>query len=75
MAAGTKTAKFLVVSALIYLAVLGVTGELHPSSRAFAFFSLLWLVQATADLWQWRRRPHVVAAVGSNADDDIPSTR
>jgi hypothetical protein len=72
MAAGTKTAKFLVVSALLYLAVLGVTGELHLSSRAFVFFSILWLVQATAELWQWWRHSDVVASVSTTTDDEIP---
>ena len=59
MAAETNTAKFLVISALIYLAVLGATGELHLSSRALVFFAMLWLVQATAELWQWWRRSNV----------------
>jgi hypothetical protein len=55
-----KTGTFLVVSALIYLAVLGVTGELRLSSRALAFFSILWVVQVMGALWQsWRHSQRV----------------
>jgi hypothetical protein len=72
MKARSKTGKFLLLSALIYLAVLGITGELHLSSRAFAFFATLWLVQATASLWQAWRHPQGVASVGTSDTDDIP---
>jgi hypothetical protein len=67
-----KAGKFIVLSALIYLAVLGVTGELHLSSKAFAFFATLWLVQATASLWHARRHPQNVSSIGTTATDDIP---
>jgi hypothetical protein len=72
MNAWKKTAKPLVLSALFYLVVLGVTGELHRSSRAFVFFSLLWLVQATASLWHAWRHPQGVVAIGTSATSDIP---
>jgi hypothetical protein len=72
MDARNKAAKFVVLSALIYLAVLGITGELHLSSRAFAFFAILWLVQATASVWHSRRHPQGVASIGTSATDDIP---
>jgi hypothetical protein len=42
--------------ALVYLAVLVVSGELHPSSKAFVFFAIVWSVQAAGEMWQaWRR--------------------
>ena len=73
MNAWNKTEKTLVISALFYLVVLGVTGELHLSSRAFVFFSILWLVQATTALWQaWRHHPQTVTSIGTSATDDIP---
>ena len=75
MNAWNKTGKTLVVSALFYLVVLGVTGELHLSSRAFAFFSILWLVQATSALWQAWRHPQSVTSIGTSATDDIPPAR
>ena len=67
--------RFLVLSALIYLAVLGVTGELHLSSKALLFFAILWLVQATATLWHARRHPREMGTGGANGTDDIPPAR
>jgi hypothetical protein len=67
-----KAGKFVVLSALVYLAVLGATGELHLSSRAFVFFAILWLAQATASLWRAWRHPQGVASIGADATDDIP---
>jgi hypothetical protein len=72
MNARQTTGKFLVLSALLYLVVLAVTGELHVSSRALAFFATLWLVQAVAALWQAWRHPKGVASTGTSAVDDIP---
>jgi hypothetical protein len=72
MNAWKKTGKFLVLSAMSYLVVLGVTGELHVSSRALAFFSTLWFVQAAAALWQAWRHPQGAASTGTSAADDIP---
>jgi hypothetical protein len=72
MNAPNGTGKFLVVSALIYLAVLGLTGELHLSSRAFAFFATLWLVQASASLWHVWRHPQGVASNDTSVTDDLP---
>ena len=42
--------------ACVYVAVLAVTGELHPSSNALRFFCILWLVQTAGELWHSRRR-------------------
>lgn len=41
--------------ASFYLAVLAATNELRLSSSGLRFFSLLWLVQSAAELWQTRR--------------------
>jgi hypothetical protein len=72
MNARNKTGQFVVLSALIYLAVLGVTGELRLSSKAFAFCATLWLVQTAASLWHAWRHPQGVASIGTSATDDIP---
>jgi hypothetical protein len=72
MDARNKAGKFVVLSALIYLAVLGVTGELHLSSRALRFFAILWLVQASHALWQAWRHPQSVTSSGTSATGDVP---
>jgi hypothetical protein len=36
----------ILASALIYLIILRVAGELHPSSNALHFFFYLWIVQS-----------------------------
>ena len=47
----------ILASALIYLIILRVTGELHPSSNALHFFLYLWIVQSAMTLGQaWRQR-------------------
>ena len=56
MTALERTGMRVGLFALIYLAVLAITGELHPSSNAFVSFAILWSVQAAGDLWQARRR-------------------
>jgi hypothetical protein len=74
MNAREETWQFLVLSALIYLVVLGVTGELHASSRALVFFSALWLVQAGTTLWHaWRRARRVTPARTSESDNIPPA--
>jgi hypothetical protein len=72
MNAWKKTGKFLVLSAMFYSVILGITGELHLSSRALAFFASLWLVQAAAALWQAWRHPQSAASTATSAADDIP---
>lgn len=67
-----KTGMGIVLSALIYLAVLGVSGEFHLSSRAFKFFAITWLVQSTIMLLQAWGHSRSVTAVGTSAADDIP---
>lgn len=67
-----ETGTFLVLSALIYSIVLGVTGELHASSRALAFFSTLWVVQAAATLWHAWRRSRGVTSTGMSGADRLP---
>ena len=60
MSAWNKAGKELAFSALFYLVVLRVTGELHLSSKALQFFAMLWLVQAVAALWRAGRLPQGV---------------
>ncbi len=56
MTASGKAWMHIGLAALVYLAILGATGELHRSSDAFVFFSALWSVQAAGELWRaWRR--------------------
>ena len=56
MNAFKETWTVLAGTALFYVLVLGVAGELHRSSRALEFFATLWVVQAAATLWRaWRR--------------------
>jgi hypothetical protein len=72
MNAWAKSGKFVVLSALAYLVVLGVTGELHVSSKAFAFFAMFWVVQAGASLWQAWRLSRGIAAAGTSGTDESP---
>ena len=62
MIARQRTVMHLGVSAVIYVAVLAATGELHLSSNALRFFASLWSVQTAGELWQvWRRARDVRA--------------
>ncbi len=64
-----KTGRDLVVSALFFVVILRVTGELHPSSPALEFFAILWVVQAVMALLQGWRRPQEAAAGGARASE------
>jgi hypothetical protein len=56
MTALERTSMRVGLSALVYLTVLAISGELHPSSKAFVFFAILWSVQAAGDVWRaWHR--------------------
>ena len=66
-----KTLRDLVVSALLLLVILRVTGELHLSSPALEFFAVLWVAQAVMALVQGWRRPREAASGGKSATDDI----
>ena len=49
------TRKELAVSAMVYLAVLLLTGEMYWGSEAAFFFGTLWVVQAVVHLWNTAR--------------------
>lgn len=70
MNAWQKTRTTLVLAALFYLTVFGGYGELHLSSTAFVFFSILWLVQAASALRQAWRHPQSITSIGTSATDD-----
>lgn len=57
MNARIKAGRFVLLSALAYLALLAVTGELHRSSRALRFFALVWFAQAVLALWRAWHQP------------------
>jgi len=62
----------ILATATIYLIVLRVTGELHLSSNALQFFSILWIVQATMTLGQaWLRR-RAARSISTAPPSDIP---
>ena len=72
MDARSKAGRFAVLSALGYLAILAVTGELHRSSGALRFFAVGWLLQASHVLWQAWRHPRSVTSAGASGTGDVP---
>ena len=59
-------------SALIYVIILRVTGELHPSSNALHFFFYLWIVQSAMTLGQaWRQR-RAARSIGTAPPGGLP---
>lgn len=67
-----KTGAAVVLTAVLYLAVLYFTGEFHLASSAFKFFAILWLVQSMMMLLQAWGHSQRVTSVGASATDDIP---